>query len=132
MTDYRIDERVPTEAVHAALFEAVGWSDHMDARARAGSLRGSLHGAVAVHDGAVVAMARVVGDGAHYFYLQDVVVHPDHSENGLGPRLTRTLLDWIRARAGSTAFVGLFAIPEEEDMYAELGFGTEGMTGMHL
>ena len=130
--DYEIVERLPTADEHEALFHSVGWDDHMDARARAASLTGSLHGVVALSRGVAVAMARVVGDGAYYFYLQDVVVHPDHSENGLGPRLTSALIDWIRSRAQPTAFIGLFASPEAEEMYADLGFVTTDMTGMHL
>lgn len=131
-SDYEIAERLPTQEEHEALFHSVGWDDHMDARARAASLAGSLHGVVALSDGVAVAMARVVGDGAHYFYVQDVVVHPDHEENGLGPKLTSVLIDWIRSRSQPTAFVGLFASPQAEDMYADLGFVTSGMTGMHL
>lgn len=132
MSGYELAARLPTEAEHEALFHSVGWDDHMDARARAASLRGSLHGAVALSNGVAVGMARVVGDGAHYFYVQDVVVHPDHADHGLGPRLTSALLDWIGSRSDGTAFVGLFASPEAQDMYADLGFVTTDMTGMHL
>lgn len=110
---------------------AVGWEDHIDDETLERSLGGSLRGAVATADGTAVGMARLVGDGAHYFYVQDVVVHPDHAESGLGSDLTQRLLDWVTRTAGQGAFVGLFASPEAEGLYESLGFDTSDMTGMH-
>ena len=131
MSEYDIDDRVPTPAEHRALMAAVGWEDHIDDDVRGRSLDGSLRGAVATFDGTAVGMARLVGDGAHYFYVQDVVVHPDHADSGLGSQLTQRLLDWINSTVGSGAFVGLFASPEAEGLYESLGFVTADMTGMH-
>jgi len=111
---------------------SVGWDDHIPDEVLSASLENSLRGVVALADDEPVAMARLVGDGAHYFYVQDVVVHPDHSDSGLGTQLTQRLLDWVDARAGSSAFVGLFASPDAASLYESLGFGTADMTGMHL
>ena len=130
MSDYEIDDRLPTAAEHRALMASVGWEDHIDDDVRGRSLEGSLRGAVATTEGQAVGMARLVGDGAHYFYVQDVIVHPDHADSGLGSQLTQRLLDWVGATAPG-AFVGLFASPEAEGMYESLGFGTREMKGMH-
>jgi hypothetical protein len=45
--------------------------------------------------------------------------------------VTQRLLDWIGSRAKAPAFVGLFASPEAEELYADAGFVTTDMTGMH-
>ena len=125
--------RLPTVDEHAALAESVGWSDHFDASTRESSLAGSLHGVVVASGDHVVAMGRVVGDGSHYFYVQDVIVHPAHSDEGLGSRVMAALLEWIRSVADERAFVGLFASPEAVDLYREFGFEEPSdMTGMHL
>ena len=126
-----IETRLPTVEEHSALAASVGWSDHFDQASIGASLAGSTHGVVAVADGRAVGMARLVGDGVHYFYVQDVIVHPDHAEAGLGSQLVGHLLDWVAATAPSEAFVGLFASPEAVDLYSEFRFVTTDMTGMH-
>jgi GNAT superfamily N-acetyltransferase len=129
--DYRAVHRLPTVEEHRALATSVGWADHVDWATLPLSLAGSLTGVVVLRGGDAVAMGRIVGDGAHYFYVQDVVVHPDHREEGLGTLVLEELLAWIQRTAPSDAFVGLFSSPEGETLYAEHGFGTEDMTGMH-
>ncbi len=129
--DYTTELRLPTLEEHRALATSVGWADHFDWDTLPRSLAGSLTGVVVLRDGDAVAMGRLVGDGSHYFYVQDVIVHPDHREEGLGTRVLEELLAWVERTAPSDAFVGLFSSPEAESLYAEHGFGTEDMTGMH-
>lgn len=125
------ENRLPTVDEHTALAASVGWSDHFDPGTIGASLAGSTCGVVAVQNNTAVGMARLVGDGVHYFYVQDVIVHPDHADSGLGSQLIEQLLDWVAANAPSEAFVGLFASPEAVDLYSEFRFVTTGMTGMH-
>lgn len=125
------EHRVPTPSEHRAIAESVGWGDHFDWDSIAASLDGSSFGVVAVVDGEAVGMGRVVGDGVHYFYLQDVIVRPDHAEEGLGSQIVGHLIDRIAASAPSEAFVGLFSSPEALDLYREFRFATTDMTGMH-
>lgn len=122
---------MPTPDEHRALALSVGWEDHFHWPSIVGSLERSLFGVVVLHDGAAVAMGRVVGDGVHYFYLQDVIVHPDHSEHGLASRITRRLLERIAAAAPARAFVGLFASDEAVSVYEGAGFTRGDATGMH-
>jgi len=130
--DYELVERMPTPDEHRELAIAVGWDDHFDWSTMPASLAASLHGVVAVsRTGETVAMGRLVGDGIHYFYVQDVVVHPDHESAGLGSRVVKLLLEWVSNRASAQAFVGLFASNEAVSLYREHGFETTGMTGMH-
>ena len=130
--DYNVVDRVPTVTEHRRLAEAVGWARSFRWDAIPASLAASWCGAV-VEDAAgnVVAMGRVVGDGAFFFYAQDIAVHPDHRRLGLG----RTVMDRLRiqvsAMAGGDAFLGLFSTPEAEKLYRDTGFTPEaGLTGM--
>jgi GNAT superfamily N-acetyltransferase len=122
---------LPTPSEHRAIAESVGWGDHFDWDSIAASLAGSSAGIVALVGDEAVGMGRIVGDGVHYFYLQDVIVHPDHADEGLGSQIVGLLLDWIAAIAPSEAFVGLFSSPEAVDLYREFRFSTTEMTGMH-
>jgi GNAT superfamily N-acetyltransferase len=114
------------------LARSVEWEDHYDWPTVGQSLDGSLHGIVAVVDGRVAGMGRLVGDGARYFYVQDVIVHPAHSDEGIATEIVARLLEWIRQTAPSRAFVGLFASDDARSVYETLEFSAGGdMTGMH-
>lgn len=128
---YEVEQRLPTVDEHRRLAASVDWEDHFDWATIGDSIAGSLHGVVVVDEGVVVAMGRIVGDGVRYFYLQDVIVDPAHSDGGLGSRVVEALLEWIALTAPAPAFVGLFASPEAEGLYREFGFDTADMTGMH-
>lgn len=130
-SDFEILDRLPTPQEHRELSRSVGWEDHIDDSILEESLDRSIRGVVALRGGDAVGMARLVGDGVHYFYVQDVVVHPDHEGNGLASDLTSRLVDWVAEHATSPAFVGLFASPDAESVYESLGFSTKDMTGMH-
>lgn len=128
----RVVDRVASPAEHAALAAAVNWEAHFDDAVRAASLSASIAGVVYVDDaGEVVGMARAVGDGMQYAYVQDVIVHPDHDGEGIGTRLVERLITLLRPHPGTELFVGLFASPEAEDLYASLGFTSTGARGMH-
>lgn len=129
---FTLVERVPTVAELRSLARAVGWDDHYDWNTMQSALDGSLHGAVAVYDGLVVGAGRLVGDGSRYFYVQDVIVHPDASDDGLATRLVDRLLTWVRLTAGSSAIVGLFSSPDAVGVYSSLGFipASEDPVGM--
>ena len=130
---HALSHRLPTAAEHLALAASVGWTDHFDPATLPDSLAGSLHGVVVESGGSAIAMGRVVGDGSHYFYLQDVIVHPEHADDGLGSRVVAALHECVRSVADPRAFVGLFASPEAVDLYREFDFEEPSdMTGMHL
>lgn len=129
---YRLVDRVPTPDEHRALAVSVGWGDAFRWDVMPASLQGSCCGVVAISDdGTVVAMGRVVGDNAFFFYLQDIAVRPESQGQGLGTRVTERLLDLVHERSGGDAFVGLFATAEAQPVYARLGFdGRSSMAGM--
>jgi ribosomal protein S18 acetylase RimI-like enzyme len=129
---YLTTHRVPTPVEHRELADVVGWAGSFRWDAMPASLAGSVCGVV-VHDasGGLVTMGRVVGDGAFFFYVQDVAVHPDHRSRGLGRMVVQSLQQQIGERAAGEAFVGLFSTPEAVNLYDGQGFrSADGMTGM--
>ncbi|WP_454048856.1 GNAT family N-acetyltransferase [Cellulomonas sp. Marseille-Q8402] len=125
-----LQDRLPTPDEHRRLAEAVGWEHAFDWPSLPASLAGSTLGVVAVRDGAVVGMARVVGDGVKYFAVQDVAVLPSHQGQGVGRALLDRVLDRIAERAPAPAFVSLFATAEGGALYRAAGFATGDMVGM--
>jgi GNAT superfamily N-acetyltransferase len=122
---------VPSIREYEQLCEAVGWADDMNLRAAACSLPRSLYCVVAMAGDRVVGMGRVVGDGAMYFYIQDVAVVPEHRGRGVGSEIVRRLTVWVRESAPRRAFIGLFATKAARGIYERHGFATHpALTGM--
>lgn len=129
---YKTIDRVATATEHRQLAELVGWENSFRWEAMPGSLAGSCCGTVVLDEtGSIVAMGRVVGDGAFFFYVQDVAVHPRHRRLGLGATVMQRLRTQVQALAGGTAFLGLFSTPEAERLYHGTGFAPQnGLRGM--
>lgn len=128
---YTVAPRKPTVEEHRRLSESVGWADAFWWEAVPASLAGSTCGVCVQRDsGELVGMGRVVGDGAFYFYIQDVVVHPEHQGRGLGRAIVEALVGQVRQLAPGHCFVGLFATPAAESLYRNLGWGNQDMLGM--
>lgn len=127
-----IVERRPTIEEYLALIDAVGWSDSTDREAAPAAIGGALHGVVAVENGRATGAGLVVGDGATFFYLKDVMVHPDRQSRQIGTAIVASLMRYIRATASPQALVGLFTGRNLGDFYERFGFqgSDDGLYGM--
>lgn len=119
---YRLEARLPTVDEYRSICTAVGWQDVMNFAAAPDALARSLHAVVAEHHGTAVGMGRLVGDGAIYFYVQDVAVLPEHQGFGVGRRIVAELVAWARRHAPDRAFLGLFAAAGTDAFYRRHGF----------
>jgi GNAT superfamily N-acetyltransferase len=115
-----IEERCPTPAEYADLRRAVAWNVP-DLIACEKALSGTRAAVCAVADGAVVGMGRLVGDGAFYWFIVDVVVEPAHQRRGVGRRLVAAL-EAIAARDSLSGAVNLVADWDLTAFYEHLGF----------
>jgi GNAT superfamily N-acetyltransferase len=129
--DLVVVDRLPTPAEHRAIAEAVGWTHAFDWPTLPASLEGSLTGAVAVLEGRVVGMGRLVGDDVKYFYVQDLAVLPQHQGRGIGRVLLDRLLAYVAETAPASAFVGLFSTSEADALYRENEFSPGDLTGLY-
>ncbi len=118
--------RSPTGEEYEALCRAVGWRDDVNFTVARAALAASLFHVVAEIDGETVGMARVVGDGAMFFYVQDVVVAPRHQAKGIGARLIQAIRDWLIANAPPMAQAFVFEAEGKHEFYRKLGFEPTG------
>lgn len=113
--------RLPTAQEYLSLRASVGWRVPTAADA-ARALENSLFGVCATDVGDTVPMARVIGDGAFYFYIQDLVVEPSYQGRGLG----RSIVDDIERRivevCGPNASLLLVARRDVSGFYRSLGY----------
>ena len=71
-----------------ALYESVGWTAYTEKpEMLKQAFAGSLEVTGAYEDGRLVGLIRVIGDGASILYIQDLLVHPDFQNRGIGTAL---------------------------------------------
>ena len=115
-----IVRRLPSADEYLELRRSVGWKVPGTAEAGA-ALERSAAGVCAVEDGLVVAMGRIVGDGAFYLFVVDLVVQPERQGQGLGSRLLNAL-EAEAARISATGTLALVADPEVAPFYERRGY----------
>jgi len=96
------------------------------------AIANSLYAVVIEHNGETVGMGRIVGDGKIYFYIQDIVVSPEHQNQGLGKKILENFCEYLKANAPQKSFVGLFAAAGKAPFYERFEFAdySPNMTGM--
>lgn len=119
---YQIGISTPTPDEYRRLCEAVGWGDVMNFDAAVEALPRSLFAVVAVAKGEPIGMGRIVGDGAIFFYAQDIAVIPQWQGRGVGKAILSALVEWVRKNAPEKSFFGVFAVKGTEAFYERFGF----------
>lgn len=85
-------------------------------------LPNSWASALVRHDGRIVAMGRVVGDGGCHMQVVDMAVEPEHQGKGLGKAIFASLIRELERRAPKSCYVSLIADGEAHRLYAQFGF----------
>ena len=68
----------PTLEEYIYLCTSVGWNNFMNFDVAETSIRNSVFSVIVKNHHNIIGMGRIVGDGAIYFYIQDIVVHPKY------------------------------------------------------
>jgi GNAT superfamily N-acetyltransferase len=134
-TDVSIVERLATPEELQALLRAVGWANEERPDRAAKALAGAWFGVVAVEgeSGCVVGSGMVLGDGATFAYLKDIIVRPEWQGRGIGTRIVDTLLAILRRSDPHGMLVTLFTGQHLAEFYERFGFsGPEKLFGMSL
>lgn len=119
----RIVERLPTLDEFVTLTDALNWNRNDPVNELA--LRNSLFGVVALDtrapvDKQIAGAIRVVGDGARFFYIQDVMVVPQLQSQRIGSAMMESTMDWLKRTAPKGAYIGLFT--GKAAFYERFGF----------
>ena len=121
-------ERCPSVEEYSRLIAAVDWKPR-DREAIARALARSLFAVCAEHEGAVIGMGRVIGDGGLHYYLTDVVVVPAHQHHGLGSRIVAALTTYVESVPFKNTWVGLFPVEGTAAFYARFGYKAQRPSG---
>lgn len=127
-TDIRVVEQPPSADEFASLRSLISWrSPSLPVIQQ--SLDSSLFWVSLYRDNELIGCGRIVGDGAMYFYIQDIIVHPKYQNCGLGTIIMISINQYIEQTCQPGATVGLLAAKGKEAFYEKYGFvGRDGNT----
>lgn len=120
-TDIIIVEQIPNARDYRRLRRAVGWDDLEEQVVQRG-LQQSLYAVCAMRGNEIAGCGRVIGDGAIYFYIQDIIVLPELQAQGIGRQIMARIMDFIAAHASHNSFIALMAAQGVEKFYEKYGF----------
>jgi len=117
----QLEYRLPNVTEYKRLRDSVGWCKICEVSTEK-ALKNSLFSVVAIENGTVIGFGRIIGDGGLYYYIQDLIIHPEFQSKGLGKALMTELMNYINSNAKTGAFVGLMAAKGLEKYYEQFGF----------
>lgn len=118
---YELKNTPPIPSRFAELREIVGWPNP-DLETLCSSIQKSLFWVTSTFEERLIATGRVVGDGEMYFYIQDVIVHPEYQGAGLGTAVMQAIEGYLRNNCRKGATIGLFAAQGKEAFYKKFEF----------
>ena len=88
------------------------------------ALQNGLINVSAIYNGELVGMGRLVGDGAMYWYLQEIMILPQFQRKGIGTMIVNHLVDYARANSitGKFTTIGGVSAKGKEPFYEKMGF----------
>lgn len=107
------------------LFSAAGWGELAPDFAET-ALKNSWAVFSVKHGDEVIAMARLLGDGAMSFFLKDFVVTPEYQGQGIGKMLLEYIEQYIKDRLnpGWSAYLQLVSAKDKDGFYSACGYDT--------
>jgi len=79
MTTFLVEHRRITVSEYQNLRRTTSWPSLNDSSVSIG-LSNDLFSVVVISQEKTIGIGRVIGDGAIYFYIQDVIVHPEYQK----------------------------------------------------
>ena len=72
--------------------------------------------------GHAIGCALLLSDEASFYYVKDVIVHPQWQRRGVGSMLMKKLSEWLDANAPEGAYIGLFTGENLVSFYKRFDF----------
>jgi L-threonylcarbamoyladenylate synthase len=90
------------------------------------SLENTVYSVSAYDYGTIVGYGRIIGDGAMYYYIKNIMVDPDYRHQNIGTTIMEMLMDKIKEykEEEPNLMVSVGAAPGKEKFYRKFGFKT--------
>ena len=103
------------------LREQTGWSMQSE-KLVPGALNRDLFSVTVLHNHQPIGMGRIIGDGLHYFYIQDIIVDTAYRSMGIGMIIMKEIESYLSNYAPDQAFIGLMAADRSKGFYRKMGY----------
>ena len=121
MYKFKLEIRTITPEEYQLLRGTTGWSI-LEKKTVVEALKKDLFSVCVMNGTKTVGIGRVIGDGAIYFYLQDIIVLPEYHKKGVGTLLMNAIDGYLREVAGQHSFIGLMAAQDTIGFYQKFDF----------
>jgi predicted GNAT family N-acyltransferase len=134
MEEVVVSDGLPTAAEYLGLRTKTGWGTiHEETAVK--TLQAAAFTACLRHNGRLIGLVRVMGDGVMYFFLADLIIDSEFRGAGHGDRLMQAVTAYFDRSAKPGATITLIPLNGREFFYERFGFvrcpdGPFG-TGMH-
>lgn len=116
-----IEKRRPSVSEYQLLRNSTGWLN-LDDETVDTALENAIFSVCIIKNEKVIGIGRIVGDGAAYFYIQDVIVLPEFQNQGIGSLIMKELENFLSENAPRNAFIGLMAAEGKEGFYKNFNY----------
>lgn len=121
MKKYRIECRKILIEEYQQLRKTTNWNSVED-KAVEKALGRDLFSICVFDEDKIIGMGRVIGDGAIYFYIQDIIVLPEYQGKGIGNLIMNNIETFINKNDYNNSFVGLMAAKGTIGFYDNFGY----------
>lgn len=120
----KIIPRIPTAEEYLNLVTAVGWEHHSNNDMTEKILSAPIYAVAAENavNNQCIGCAMLLSDRASFYYVKDVMVHPDWQGKGVGSMLMKQLTDWLDSNAPENAYVCLITPENLAPFYKQFDF----------
>ncbi|MBI9067762.1 MAG: GNAT family N-acetyltransferase [Salinivirgaceae bacterium] len=70
----------------------------------------------------LIGVGRIIGDGAMYFYIQDIIVRPEFKGKGIGKIIMNAIEKYLNTHTYKNSFIGLMAADGVKEFYKKFGY----------
>ena len=120
----KIISRIPTVEEYQHLASSVGWHLYHDTAIVEKLLATPIFGLVAedISNNKAIGCVLLLSDQASFYYVKDLIVHPDWQGKQVGTALMKELSDWLQSNAVNNALVALITGENLSSFYQHFGF----------
>jgi len=118
---YKVELKAPALDEFANLRKQVKWLNP-DYKTLKASIENSLLWVTVYDTDKLIGTGRVIGDGAMYFYIQDIIVAPSYQKQGIGHLVMTHIENYLTNTCFNGATVGLLSAHGKESFYTHYGY----------
>jgi predicted GNAT family N-acyltransferase len=121
MEEEILSDSLPTATEYIDLRTRMGWGS-IDEETANRTIEAAAFTVCLRRQDQCVGVARVMGDGAMYFFLADLIVAPEFRGSGYGDRLMHAVTSYFDRSAMPGATIVLVPLNGHEPFYEKFGF----------